>query len=127
MAPAETSKVRRVLRVLGVGFLLATISCVGLAITAVLLVKQVASRIVIDPEAFGQVIREGIVVSLRDGPREQKLELIEALGTAGPGEAAAYVPLLSIAAEDKDPGVREAAKATYEHISGGFVGPPLPK
>jgi hypothetical protein len=99
---------------------------VGLAITAVLLVKQVASRIVID-DSFGQAIYEEMVVMLREGPREQKLELIAALGTAGPGEAASYVPPLNIAAEDKDPGVREAAKVAYEHISGGFVGPPLPK
>lgn len=127
MTPAKTSKVRRVLRVLGVAFLLATISIAGLAITAVLLVKQVASRIVIDPEAFGKAIQEWMVVTLKEGPREQKLELIAALGTTGPGEAAAYVPLLSIAAEDKDPGVREAARVAFEASSGGFVGPPAPK
>jgi hypothetical protein len=127
MAPTEKSKVRRVLRWLGVGFLLGLISLAGLAITAVALVKQVASRIVIDPEAFGEAIREGIVMTLRDGPRDQKLEMIAALGTASPVDAAAYIPLLSIAAEDKDPGVREAARVAFDKMSGGFIGPPAPK
>lgn len=105
------------LRFLGIGFFVATVSFAGLAITAVAFVKQVASRIVIDTDALGRAMHEAMISTLKEGTKEQKLELIASCATASPADPAPYAPLFLEATKDTDPEVRQAAIAALKRIS----------
>jgi hypothetical protein len=112
---AKSTRLRKVLRFLVIGSLISTVSLACLAISAVAFVKQAISRIEIDPVAFGKAMQEAVLMTLRDGPKEQKLQLISSFETASP--AAPYIPLLAEATKDTDPEVSQAASKAIERIN----------
>ncbi len=106
----------KTLRLLGISFLLAAVSLAGLGIAAVAFVWQAASRITVDGAALGKVIEDAMLVTLREGTPEQKLDFIASFADA-PAESASYFrPLLQEAAKDQDPEVSRAARTALERI-----------
>jgi hypothetical protein len=74
-----------------------------------------ASRITIDPVAVNDIVKQSIVMTLKDGTPQQKLDMLHALRDAGPA-AKDYVPELTAALDDDDPAVRTAAAEAIKKI-----------
>lgn len=113
------SKTRKILRVLGIGLLVSTVSLAYLAYAAVSFVKQAVSRIEIDGNALAKVMEDAVRVTLREGTSEQKIDLIASFADASPDSASYYRPLLIEAAKDRDPEVSRAARTALERIPPG--------
>ncbi len=129
MSTATRSTLRRVFRFLGIGSLVASVALVALTIAAVAFVRQAAGRIVfnVDPAAFGKMINEAMTLTLKDGTREQKLELIASFAMVSPTDAAPYAPFFAEATKDQDPDVRQAATAALERIPPEAFQPATPE
>ncbi len=87
----------------------------ALGVALVWILWTAASRITIDPDAFNGAIHTSIVETLKDGPPDQKIQLIHALRDAGPA-AVDYVPELTAALRDEEPDVRTAAEEALKKI-----------
>jgi HEAT repeat protein len=109
----------RLARKLGVGCFAVT-ACVVAAVGAaalvlVLLLWNAISRIDVNPQAFAAAMKEALVVALKDGPPEQRLEMIRVLRDMG-ADAKEFAPQLAALLGDVDPRVRAAAAEALKTI-----------
>jgi hypothetical protein len=89
---------------------------VALAVAGTAYVRQAVHHIDIDPIALSDTMRDAVILTIREGSREQKLETIASLETVGATDAAPFVPALKDATKDPDPQVRQAAKSALDRI-----------
>lgn len=76
-----------------------------------LFVRQVANRIVVNPQSATAAMDKAIEITLADGSREQKIQTMVALQKLGLG-GMKYVPMLRKASRDRDPEVSRTATET---------------
>jgi hypothetical protein len=89
-----------------------------LAVAAYRWISDLPNRIVvsIDGEEMGRAIVAATEMALREGPKPQRLETIEALAAAG-ADAAAFEPVLRELAADPDPEISAAAQDAIGRIA----------
>src|SRR4051812_204680 len=85
--------------------LVALAGAIGLAVA--LFLGNVVSHIQIDPKAVQTAVNEAIVVTLKDGSPDQRLQMIHTLRDAG-ADAKQFVPQLTALLADPDPQIRDA-------------------
>lgn len=108
---------RQAFRVVSAGLAVAVLLLVVSAIIATVYVRQAVTRIHIDPKALSDVMRDAVIVTIREGSPEQKRETIAALEQVRAADAAPFVPALTDATKDKDPQVRQVAKKALDRIA----------
>ena len=106
----KMSKIRAILRVLGIAFAGFLVLCSLLVILISFVVWRVIERTHFDiaPATVQKAVRYMVVATLKDGEREQKLQTIDELAKIGP-DAKPFVTGLMEAASDDDAEVRGAA------------------
>jgi hypothetical protein len=104
-------------RAVNAGFTVALFLLVALAVAATVFVREAATHIDNDPKALSDTVREAVIVTIRDGDPEQKLETIAALDEVKAADAAPFAPALLGATRDSDLRVRQAAKKTLDRIA----------
>lgn len=107
-------KTRKVLRSLGIGIFVTTVTLGCLTVAAISFLKQAASRI---DDAPAKAIRDAMMNTLHEGTPERKLELIATLDSASPAAAAPYLPMLREVAKDPNPEVSQAARKTLSRVA----------
>ena len=111
----ESPTLRKVcLSVLAVAVIIFFLSCT-VGVSLVISAWSALARIQVDPEALSKAVKDGVMITLKDGLPEQKLEMIRTLREMGAG-AREFIPALSAAAADDDPRVRTAAAEAAKQI-----------
>jgi hypothetical protein len=88
-----------------------------LAITAKAYLREATTHIDIDRKVLSDIMREAVVISIRDGSPNQKLDTIAALEQVKASDATPFVPALLDATKDTDLQVRQAARRMLAQIA----------
>ena len=110
------SRTARWIKVLAITGVFLAISLSLMAVGGLLLLRNVAARITIDPQAVSDVVREAVVITLSDGMADQRVELLNHLAAMGPA-AQEFLPSIQQCADDPNPHVRTAARAALTSIA----------
>src|SRR4051794_37428641 len=100
---------RQAFRAICAGLVVVALLLVASAVAVTSFVRQAATRIEVDPKALSDAVRDAVIVTIREGSLEQKLETMRSLEQVGAADAAPFVPALTDATTDEEPQVRQAA------------------
>lgn len=78
-------------------------------------IENAVSRIEIDPQALAATMKQAVVVTLKDGSTDQRLQIIHTLRDMG-ADAKEFVPNLLAILNDADPQIRAAAEEALKKI-----------
>lgn len=112
---------KRILLLLVLCGLAGLAAVIAMAFAGTLLAVQAITEI--PDDVLADAVRQSVEVTLRDGSRQQRLELLADLRDAGP-DAKLFVPVLLNSADDPDPEVRRAATEALRQIDPGAMPAP---
>lgn len=96
------------IKVLVTTSLLLVVSLSAVAIGGFFLLRSAATHVTVDPQAVSDLARKAVVITLRDGMTDQRVDLLERLAAMGPN-ARIFLPSIQQCADGLNPLVSTAA------------------